>query len=187
MIKIKFSKKGLYIIISFIIATFLFFSFVYLPKVRQLRKIEARLENVQPELKDMEERSSKDVDLSVFMGGLKERVKFLNGKFPPSEEEAIKDMSKLASRYGLEVVSIKNSVENLDPKKEAFMSIPGKKVKKAYLDIYILGDYLQLGRFLQKVREEFKNFVALDKLHIEKLPGKNRLEIQIKFFLYLIV
>ena len=74
----------------------------------------------------------------------------------------------------------------MDPKKEAFMSIPGRNVKKVYLDIYILGGYIELGQFLQEIRENFKNFVGLDELHIEKLSTGDRLKIQIRFFMYLI-
>lgn len=187
MAKIKISQKGLYAGISFIIASFLFFSFLYLPKARELEELKEWMQTIDSELSDIEGLTSNGVSLPEFIGELQKKVQFLNDKFPSSEREAMKGLSKLASQHGLEVISIKSSIEGLGKKKAAFMSMRGRNVKKAYLDIDISGGYIQLGRFLEEARKEFKNFVALDRLFIKKTTNGERLKIQVRFFLYLMI
>lgn len=185
MRKIKISKKGIYIISSFIILSVAFLFFIYAPKRRQANLLKKQLVDIQQELESIVGAPSNGSSLKKFIGALREKTEYLNNMFPATEEEAIKNLSRLASRYRLNILSVNSTLEDIDAKE--LVSLKDKTIKKVYLDISLVGDYMSLGRFLYDTRENFKNFVALDKLQIEKPSAANKLKIELKLSLYLII
>jgi len=186
MIKKEFSKKEIFVILPFLILTILFLPFLYLSRSWKLKKIKEDLNIVQREVKELSGLTKDDASLGKFVLALKAKTKALREKLPKSGEEAIKGLTKLALEHGLTIISITNSFKELETKKEKLIFSSNKKIKKVYLEMQAEGNFLQLGKFLQALREEFELFTILNKLSIKGPHVDDKLKIQIELHFYLV-
>lgn len=182
--KIKFSKKITLYLLGFVLFSFLFFAFIYLPQKRKINEMKENLAVFSEELREVAGGDSESEELIKFRDALHKKIVFLKARFPSSEEEVIKELSQLSASEGISIVSIKSSFYGLESKEEKKMFPPDENVRKIYMDIQAEGTYVVLGKFLEKMRKELPAFIIVDKLTVDRFYKADRLEIRIGLFFY---
>jgi hypothetical protein len=89
-----------------------------------------------------------------------------------SEGEVIREVSNLVFMSGLDILSIKSSLQKLDKQEEQIFSNLEGEVKKIYVQLELRGYFFQLVSFLETLREKIILFHNIDSLDINKKEGK---------------
>jgi hypothetical protein len=178
----KILSAGVIILGVFLI----FFIFIYLPSKNAVHKIQAELSITEKQIKDIDAiiGETKSIDQAIIV--LKERLQYLNSKFPQKEEESIKMFADLAKKYNIEIKYIKpqpkKPVVDEDGKE---LKIGNKICQSIYVSLEMKCFYKDLVLYAHGLKEELPAFVSIENLEIIKdSSGLGKLDVTVDLNLY---
>lgn len=187
--RIRTRQKKILFIVGIVLAAFIIFlAFIYLPSRRELNKARKELKSAELELETIKTLTGKDVPLEKAIVLLKERLDNLDKKFPEKEEIILRDLSALAAKMDIKLMSMrptkKKAVESINGLP---VNIKGCFVQEMQVSMDMQTSYKRLGEFFRVLKEEFPIYVRIDKLNMtkvnEKMPGLLNVNISLDTYL----
>jgi hypothetical protein len=172
IIKRRKLSQNLSIILGSILVFVLFLVLFHLPQKERTEQLQQEVAAIKQEVADVLADKGAAVSLSEFMSAIKEEHRQIRGKFLHSEGEVIREVSNLVFMSGLDILSIKSSLQKLDKQEEQIFSNLEGEVKKIYVQLELRGYFFQLVSFLETLREKIILFHNIDSLDINKKEGK---------------
>lgn len=182
---IKLSKKDISIITIFFAVTILFL-FIYLPQVSRVKSLRIKLSGLENQILEVPGQDPSSKQALEFIKALENEIDYIYNKFPAVRESVMRQFSDLASRNDIDIISIRSSLGEIDPRYENEVLSFNKNLKKVYLDVYAKGEYTEFGKFLQALREEFDVFTVVDRLYMEKFRQNDKLLTEMKVSFYIL-
>ena len=168
------NKKDMITISILIFVVILLFQFVYLPKYREVKKLEAQFKDVAGEINDLYSFIGGRKDLKENIIRIRKELALFEDAFPPEKEVSniIKQLNKEAQRFKIDVVLVK-------PKDIfTYKDLQGKEVKVFEgfckcmpLVLNVEARYQAMGEFLLSLELNRNPMVTIEKVDIKKDTG----------------
>lgn len=178
------------IIVAFIVVSvfLLFVLLVYRPAKDKVKLIKAELSSLNSQIVYIEGLIGKDKPLHVGIELLQEKLQELEYKFPQKEEETLKQLSDLARKLNIEVITT-----SPQPKKDfldennKMKKIEGKVFRTVVVGLKIQCFYKDLVKYVESLKKDISTFVSIEKLKIDKsASGGSKLGVTLQINLYIL-
>lgn len=185
MIRLRFSKKELGNIIVFTTVAAVFF-IMCIPVFRRSGALKKELNSIRREIGSLDRGVLEKTDFSSDIEVLERDFVSLRNIIPFSEEEIIERFYKAASSHKVDIISISTQAQaKAGLKEEEKLSVSGKELTRKKVKVILEGGYVSLGKFLEGVRQEFRDTVVFDSLSMRKAGKEEVLSSEIEFFIWL--
>ena len=189
MQKINSPQKKIIFITLIIIFTFMiFWFFIYLQSNNVVHKIKAELAGLETQLLEIETAMSEGRSMQENITLLIDRARELENKFPGGEENGLSEISDLANKLNIEIISFKPQ-----PKTEFIgqdgqgIVIEGKTCRRLAVSIGMRCAFGDLVKYITALSDKLPVFVSIDNLKINKdNSGAAKLNIVLELSLYLL-
>lgn len=181
------SQKKILAVGAIILGVFaIFFILIYIPSRNAFKKIQAELSLTEKQIKDIDSiiGQTKSIDQAIIV--LKDKLEYLNNKFPQKEEESIRMFSDLGKKYNIEIKHIKPQ-----PKKPVVdeegkeLKISGRACQSILVSIEMRCLYKDLVLYAESLRKELPAFASIENLEIIKdSEGLGKLDVTVDLNLY---
>jgi len=146
-----------------------FYFFVYIPRVNTIKILKKELRQSYAKLNETQAKVNALPDPKKKIAGLKEKEKELLKKVTTLEETpvVIKDMVQKIKGHSIDIISI-------EPREEESKPVRKGEVKKAYIELKLLGNFKDFGKFMEELEGNNPVF-TVEELALnasEKQPGK---------------
>jgi hypothetical protein len=150
-----------------------------------VQKLKTELRAVEGKIQAIETAVGKDKSLEEGVALLQQQLDDLDKKFPVSEQEALRVISKLAYKYGLDVSSVKPQPKNLlMGTQNKAMAIDGKACQRLPVAIIAGATYKKCGDFFETVQHKIPYLTTVDRLRLTKTSAQYELNADIVLTVY---
>jgi Tfp pilus assembly protein PilO len=172
--------KIIYISLIVLVFFILFWLFVYGPQSRRLALIKKELMRAEAQITEIKNLVGKE-ELAAAVTQLRIKLNTVTSQLPQGEEVVISNLSQDARNLNIEV-------KNIIPSDTRLLSnrIAGYKIEELPISMKLVCEYNILGRYLEKLRNNFPVLVRIRKIDIVgKGEGKPKLDITLEISAYL--
>ena len=139
------------------------------------------------EINAVESMTGKGRSIDEGFSILKTKLDELDAKFPSDEKGALRSISDIAHKYGLNVVSMKPEVKiPFLSKNGKPIMIEGKYCQKSQVFVTAYSSYKGLGKFFLALKENLPQLITVEYLKMLKESGKKELRADINMTMYLL-
>ena len=183
MKKISPSQKKIITVASIVMLVFLIaVFFIYVPEVKKLGQLKGELLNIQNQIQKIQKLAEGGIEL------LREKSRQIDSKFPDSEKEGLSLISDFARKSNIEIISTnakpKTPFAEEDKEKE---EIEGKSCQVVSIAMEMKGDYKDLVRYIETLKESLPAYVTVERLSTHSdTQGSSLLTISLELKLYLL-
>lgn len=189
-IKITKKQKNILMIVGIIVSAFIvFIVLIYIPLKSQLIRVKKEYYDIESEIKTIKNIAGKDKPLEEAIGLFKTKLDTLEKQFPEKEEIILRELSGLAGRLDIEVVSIKPERKRVIRDLNGIpLSIKGCYVEEMSVSMSLKAPYKTMGQFFKNLYEDFPIFVKIENINITKVGDKEKthLDVELSLSTYLI-
>ena len=165
----KRQKKILLAVGIVTVALVFFVIFIYIPMKKRLIESKDKLYAVEADIQKIREIAGEGTSVEGAISALKHKLEDLDEKFPEKEEVILRELSGLASRLDIEVVSTKPQKKRcINEIKGIPISISACVVQEMPISMSLKATYKSLGDFIKALTEDFVIFVAVDNVRMDK-------------------
>lgn len=152
-----------------------FIVLIYLPLRSELAQLKNEFYKIESEINQIKRIAKEGETLEEAIAALKDRLNSMDDKFPKQDEIILRELANLASRLGIEVVSIKPQKKRaIQEINQAPVSIKGYSVEEMPVSMNLKAPYKTMGEFFKILKDDFPVFVRVDALRMGKSPDKTR-------------
>jgi Tfp pilus assembly protein PilO len=162
-----------FVIISIIAAVFVF---MYWPQKRKADTLHDTIARLSKETIEIKSTADEGQSLQEVMSFLEKQLGYLEQRFPPREEHIIKDISRLANEFGIEIVSISPKEKKAV---EGFQKIEGNVCFELPITLNINCDFKALIDYLQELSVNSTPLITINQVSIARATGIGRSGLQI--------
>jgi len=171
------------------LAFLIFIVFIYLPLNKRLSMLKNELHSIEMQVSQIKKAVGEGRPLEEAITFFKNRLEILDRKFPDKDETILRELSTLAVKTGVEVVSMRPQ------KKKIIQDINGLPIKinvcyvqEMPITMNLKAPYKTIGEFVKLLREDFPVFVRIDMVHMQRAeaPAGGALDVTLDLDTYLI-
>lgn len=183
-------QKKIFVIVGIVGSAFaVFILLIYLPLRSELAQLKNEFYKIESEVNEIKKIAKEGETLEEAIASLKDKLVSIDNKFPEQDEVILRELSGLASRLGIEVVSIKpQKKKTIQEINQAPVSIKGCSVEEMPVSMSLKAPYKTMGEFFKILKDDFPVFVRVDTLRMGKSgdKAKNILNVDLNLDTYLI-
>lgn len=186
-INILKQKQTIIIVAGTILLTILLFSlFIYLPKKREIIELKKKLTDIEREIQGIQGVGAEKEGLDEIIAKYNNKLKELEKRLPGKEEETLRDLSNLASKLGIEVLSI-------NPQKAEICDLPinvkGYICKEMKISMELKTSFKVFGEYLRLLQYGFPTVFRINSYDIKKEGekyGTSVISVTLKLTMYML-
>lgn len=175
----KILVVGLIVIVCFCLLWF----FIFIPSKKKVTDIQLELLAIQEKIGQIEKIAGPSQTIDRGIKDAKARYQRLNSLFPDKEEEALKQLSHLAKKYNIEIISL-NPHEKKLCSAGLIDDIEGKKCHRVFVSMQIRAFYKGLVGYIEALKESLPAFISIETLKIRKFNPAVQLDVLLEFNVY---
>ena len=181
----KAQKKILIVGLSALAAFIIFWVFVYLPAESSVKKLKAKLIDLEGKIFRIEAIIGEENSFEEGFNALEEEFQRLERMLPDSEEDTLRAISDAAHRLGIDIISIKPQPK-VPFSEEEDVTIDGRPCEKMAISIIIRSKFKELGEFFEILRKDIDQLLTVERVGIAKVENQTDLNADVKLTIYLL-
>ena len=165
------NKKNLVLTAVFLGAGILWLYFIYLPKVNEVRSLNAEYRSINRELDELYSFLGGEKDLKDNIIKIQAELAKLENIFPYEEEvsNALKYINEEAKRFQINVSSVRpGDMESYKDKEGGAITIAGFSCKRIPVKLMLEARYIALGKFFEQLETNKSPMIAIGGVNISK-------------------
>lgn len=186
-INILKQKQTIIIVTGTILLTMLLLLlFIYLPKKREIIELKKKITDIEREIQGIQGVGAEKEGLDEIIAKYNNKLKELEKSLPGKEEETLRNLSNLASKLGIEVLSI-------NPQKAEICDLPinvkGYICKEMKISMELKTSFKVLGEYLRLLQYGFPTVLRINSYYIKKEGEKygiSVLSVTLKLTMYML-
>lgn len=165
-IKLSDSTIKIAISIGIIILAFLIFIWlIYIPHKHALDMLKAEVQATDRDILAIKAQAGAGESLETAIEGLRKYLARLENKFPSKEEVALRELSALAQKSGIDITSMspmkKQPVKDIGNKP---ISIEGYRIEELNVAIDITAGYRSVGEYIRMLKDDCPVFIRINNI-----------------------
>ncbi len=167
-------KLGVYLGVI-VLVSLLWLFLIHIPMNSKLRELEKNDSSLSLQIEKIRDSACRDVRFQECLASLKSALQKLNQKFLTSSDSIFRDIEEFARDFNIEISSI-NPGETLELKEgEKRVQFEGRQVFVLPLELRLKANFIDFGKFLEKIDVDFPGLIVLSKLSINQPIDRGQL------------
>lgn len=183
---LKHHQKLIITIGGMLLTALIFWFYIYLPKKKQVQELKEKLNDIKLEIAKVEGTEGQKEGLDIVLARYNKELIECEKILPSKEEETLRELSILASRLGIEVLSIIPSIAETS---DLPVVVEGYTVKELPISVELKTSFRVFGEYARLLQNEFPTVLQIDSFFIKKegeKQGVSILRISLKLTIYML-